>query len=355
MTFCTNCLNTSRKDAKAIRIITEAYLQNDIPWYVGYSGGKDSSALLTLVFNALYRQSHCHKPVKVIYCDTGVEIPMISGYVKSTIAALEEESTALGLPLEFIIATPNVDDRYFVKVIGRGYPPPTNIFRWCTDKLRINPVKSVIGRETRATVLLGVRNGESPERDRTISRHATGSRYYLQQGSSGKTSIFSPIIDYSLKEVWATLKHNGLPRSIDYKLIGQLYKDAGSECPVYKESKGSPCGKGRFGCWTCTVVRKDRSVGNMIENGYESMQALYDFRNWLIVFRDDPRYRCQVRRNGRQGPGPLTLEARKIILDKLQQAEISSGHRLIEDYEVRRIRELWDMDATSSSYREVCP
>jgi len=288
----------------------------------------------------------------VIYCDTGVEIPVISNYVKTTLAALKKEADFYKLPLAFTIAKPRLDDRYFVKVIGRGYPPPTNIFRWCTDRLRINPVKSVIAKNDSSIVLLGVRVGESQERDKTINKHSTNSKYYLNQNTSAKTKIFSPIINYTVQDVWATLKYALVPESIDHSIIGQLYKDAGSECPVYKEAKGTPCGKGRFGCWTCTVVRQDKSVHSMIENGYDELQPLFEFRNWLSVFRDNAKFRCKVRRNGTIGLGPITLRGRKQILQKLVKTERMSKLKLIEEAEILRIEELWQADKNNPKYQE---
>lgn len=353
MTFCSKCLNPIiKKDAKATAIIKNNYQKDEVPWYVGYSGGKDSSAVLTLVFKALSEIKNYHKMVEIIYCDTGVEIPVISDYVKKTIGSLEKESEELNLPFKFTIAKPKLDDRYFVKVIGRGYPPPTNIFRWCTDRLRINPVKDIINDKPNSIVLLGVRLGESKERDKTIKKHNTEDKYFLNQGSSTKTKIFSPIIDYSVKDVWATLKYNLLPQSINHSVIGKLYKDAGSECPVYKETKGTPCGKGRFGCWTCTVVRKDKSVSRMIENGYDSLEPLFNFRNWLSIFRDQPDFRCKIRRNGNNGLGPITLNGRRIILQRLLETEKKSGLKLINDEEITRINELWVIDENNLAYRE---
>jgi len=269
--------------------------------------------------------------------------------------AIESESAFFSIPLRVTIARPKLDDRYFVKVIGRGYPPPTNIFRWCTDRLRINPVRSIVaanGSSDASIVLLGVRFGESKERDKTIQRHHTDAKYYLNQGTSTKTKIFSPIIDYSVQDVWATLKYNVLPKSINHSVIGQLYKDAGSECPVFRETKGTPCGKGRFGCWTCTVVRQDASVKSMIHNGHDELQPLFTFRNWLSVVRDQPEFRCKVRRNGRTGLGPITLAGRKMILQQLKQAEKKSGLKLLEDDELVRIKALWLVDVSDPRYRE---
>lgn len=293
-----------------------------------------------------------HKSIEIIYCDTGVEIPIMSEYVRKTIVSLRKESDLLKLPLKFTIAKPKITDRYFVKVIGRGYPPPTNIFRWCTDRLRINPVKQIIEKNNKSIVLLGVRLGESAERDKTINKHKTEEKYYLHQGNSTKTQIFSPIIDYSIKDVWSTLKFNQFPMSLDYAKIGNLYKDAGAECPVFRETKGTPCGKGRFGCWTCTVVRKDTSVKNMVKNGYEELQPLFEFRNWLSVFRDNIDFRCKSRRNGQNSLGPITLKGREIILQKLLLTEEKSGLSLIEKEEIMKIRELWEKDKNSSKYKE---
>jgi hypothetical protein len=51
--------------------------------------------------------------------------------------------------------------------------------------------------------------------------------------------------------------------------------------------------------------------------------------------------------------GPLTLEARRLILRRLRQAERKSGLHLISKRELALIRELWKQDATSDSYRRV--
>ena len=152
---------TPSKDKLVLEIIIEEYQKNDIPWFIGYSGGKDSSSMLKLVFNALKKIEIFHKPVTVLYCDTGVENPIVTTYVYETFDKLKSECKKHNIPLEFKILKPKLNDRFFVKVIGRGYPTPTNIFRWCTDKLRINPVKQLIDKNDKAIILLGIRNSES--------------------------------------------------------------------------------------------------------------------------------------------------------------------------------------------------
>jgi|TARA_B110000240_G_C13458937_1_gene435788 DNA sulfur modification protein DndC len=340
------------KDKEVVKVIIREYQKNLLPWYIGYSGGKDSSSMLKLVFNALKQIDIFHKPITVLYCDTGVENPIVTTYVYETFDKLKRECEELNIPLTFRIVQPKLEDRFFVKVIGRGYPTPTNIFRWCTDKLRINPVKQLINKDEKAVILLGVRSSESEQRDRTISKHRTDNEYYLKQSGSSSNIIFSPIINHALEDVWMTLRYNELPKSIDFNQIRTIYQDAESECPTYRESKGSSCGNSRFGCWTCTVVRKDKSMGNMIENGYSELKELYAFRNWIAEFRDNIKYRCSYRRNGVKGLGPITLEGRKIILEKLLNTEKLSGLNLISKEEINRIYELWEIDEVNVNYQE---
>ena len=343
----------NKKDSEAIEVIIKEYKKNDKPWYIGYSGGKDSSALLTLVFNALKQIDNFHKPITVLYCDTGVENPVVTSYVYEVITNITTECKMHKIPLKFEIVKPKLNDRFFVKVIGRGYPTPTNIFRWCTDKLRINPVKNIIERDREAVILLGIRNSESEQRDRTIAKHRTENDYYLKQSGSSKNLIFSPVLNHSLEEIWFTLRYNKLPISIDFNIIREIYQDAESECPVYRETKGKSCGNSRFGCWTCTVVRQDKSMGNLVKKGYTELSELYQFRNWISEFRDNPKYRCDTRRNGVKGLGPITLEGRKIILDKLLDAEEKSGLDLISKDELDRIYELWQIDVDNEKYLET--
>ncbi|MBB4081097.1 DNA sulfur modification protein DndC [Lewinella aquimaris] len=353
MKFCEKCLNPiSEKNEFSIQVISEELLADPRDWIIGYSGGKDSSTVLALVLESL-RRTRSDKTVTIVYCDTGVEIPLVNEYVYTVFNNLTEECKLFNINVQIKVAKPKLEDTFFVKVIGRGYPSPTNKFRWCTDRLRINPIKQMIPDDTNVTVLLGVRKGESIERDRTITKHSTDGIYRYKQVGNSNVSIFSPIIDYSTRDVWETLKHSKFPQSIDYQVLGELYRSAGAECPVIKDPKGSACGKGRFGCWTCTVVRQDSAVTLLIEQGYENLRPLLKFRNWLYLARDNPKFRCKKRRNLQPGLGPLTLSAREIILEKLLEAQNVSKIKLITQAEIDLIQELWKKDKNSMSYLHI--
>lgn len=328
---------------ETLALIASAYLDNDEPWVIGYSGGKDSTALLKLVFQALLRVDYHHKLVTVVYCDTGVEIPLASSLAKTALAAFNEEARQHDLPIKAFIVSPPVNDRFFVKVLGRGYPPPTDKFRWCTDRLRINPVTAYLkksGLES-ATVLLGVREAESTTRRQTLHENQTTNRYWRHQRGIASRRLFLPILDYSLRDVWMVNLLVERPMSLRAEQVANLYASASGECPTVRDVKGAPCGKARFGCWTCTVAKNGVTMRNLIASGEHRLKPLLDFRLWLDSKRNNPRYRWRRRRNGTAGLGPMTLEWRRMGLAKLLQAQESSGLPLISTEEISAIQAHW--------------
>ncbi len=332
-------------DYNTIELIEKEYQNNKVPWSLGYSGGKDSTALLKLTFQAVFQAKEKLKTINIVYCDTGVEIPIIASLVDSTLKKIKIESQKANLPFNCLKLIPKLNDRYFVKVIGRGYPPPTNIFRWCTDKLRVIPIQTFLQAHSKENiVLLGVRKGESSERDKIILKHYLENVYYFRQNNFKQVKIFSPILNYDEDNVWEAILNDSLPRSIDGKKLKKYYT-------LVKNTNGKMVG-GRFGCWTCTVVRKDKAVMNLIKAGYIDLIPLLNFRNWLVSIRDIPIYRCKHRRNGKVGFGPFTLEARALILNKLLIAQSESGYSLINEEELDSIYKLWIVDKNSRSYRE---
>lgn len=339
------------KNKEVIEYIKEYYQKDNNEWFLGFSGGKDSSATLKLVYTAIKQLDSFHKKIHVVFCDTGVENPIITNYVKRLFQNLQEESNLQNLPFEYKVIYPKLSDRFFVKVIGRGYPTPTNIFRWCTKQLRVDPINRYINAKINSSIILGVRLNESEQRNRTIEKHKLKEKFHLKQNNSAKKIIFSPILYHELEEVWLTIYSTQYPESINASEIRKIYNDAESECSSIK-IKNQPCGSSRFGCWTCTVVRKDKSIANQITNGYAELEELHNFRNWLYEFRDNTKFRCKFRRNGQQSLGPITLEGRKIILEKLLDIQEKSSYTLITNQEIEEIYKLWEIDKQSKTYRE---
>ena len=61
--------------------------------------------------------------------------------------------------------TPDVKDTFWVNLIGRGYPAPRKLFRWCTSRMKINPsntfIRDVVRESGEAMLVLGTRKAES--------------------------------------------------------------------------------------------------------------------------------------------------------------------------------------------------
>jgi DNA sulfur modification protein DndC len=326
------------------------------PIFVAYSGGKDSSAVVKLVANALRIPRRPRKDIKFVYCDTGVENPVVSAFVLRTLKSLAREMEQVGFPKCVKILKPRLDQRFFVRVIGRGYPPPTQFFRWCTKDLRIRPVQFYLRQLGESPlVVLGTRRGESAQRDRGLQDHdGTRGPFIRRQNDGGRnTYVYSPIVEFDLDSVWTTIDELDFPQSIDVTRLAAIYRDGGGECPILRESNDKPCASARFGCWTCTVVRRDKSAEHLIEAGYDSLKPFHEFRRWLSEIRNDPRMRCRRRRNGSEGLGPFTLRARQLILENVRILEATTKKLIIDRKEETEIRRLWQTDRDSVAYRKI--
>jgi DNA sulfur modification protein DndC len=328
------------------------------PIAVAYSGGKDSSVVVKLVYAALLREPSLSSKVSFIYCDTEVESPVVDSFVKYTLGHLSQEMRDSNLQSEVKILKPRIDQSFFVRIIGRGYPPPTTFFRWCTTDLRIRPVQHFLkDAGPNSLVVVRMRWGGSRQRDRGMTKHGTqelGDAVIQKQRGAGSTAhLYMPIANFDFADVWLTLYELEVPMSIDVFKLAQLYREGSGECPVVREMNDKPCARARFGCWSCTVVRKDRSSDNLLQAGHSSLQPYADFRTWLIEFRQDPLKRCFRRRNGTAGLGPFTLAARREILDRLTELERQVDAVILSSEQRSYIAQLWEEDASSSKYQAL--
>jgi DNA sulfur modification protein DndC len=314
-------------------------------WIIGFSGGKDSTALLKVFASAVRQARKFPNIIDVIYCDTGVENPVLDAYVKTLFTRLTEEFEQTDAPFRMSILKAPLSNRFFVKLIGRGYPPPTNSFRWCTKNLRIRPVAAFIKNAAYGTaiVALGMRRAESQQRDRSLMRG--GDDVWQMQIEGGRQyRLLLPIFDLDVYEVWDSVFSLPYPISINPNALAVLYRGASGECPIIKAPHAPPCASGRFGCWTCTVVRKDRSSESLVQAGHRHLLPYLEFRNWLGSIRNDYWRRWPVRRNGTPGLGPFTLKARSEIREKLRHLEKIVGMVLLPEEEDEEIERLWAVD-----------
>lgn len=330
----------------AIEITAEAIRErSSAHWIVAFSGGKDSSAALKIFLAGYKRANVALRKATVIYCDTGVENPVLDSYVKQLLAEMELEFRRCNLPLTTLLLRAPLQDRFFVRIIGRGYPPPTNSFRWCTNSLRIRPVSQFIEKQDAANtvVVLGLRESESRQRDRSLKE--SGGRYWQKQREGkGDYDLFLPIIGLTVGEVWDAVFWLDAPKSLNPNVLERLYRGASGECPILRSPQAPPCASGRFGCWTCTVVRKDKSAHHLIRSGHLELAPFLAFRDWLAEFRNDPSNRWSVRRNGNPGLGPFTIKARQQILKTVDALEDRVKAVIVDADERGVIASLWRLD-----------
>lgn len=341
--------------AQRVSRVSDILTEYNDKLFIAYSGGKDSSAVVKIICEALQSAKAPDLDIELVYCDTGVENPIVDRFVHSCIKGMNDEFASKKLPIKCTVLVPEVHQSYLVRVIGRGYPPPTNSFRWCTKDTRIRPVKKFIDSiQGQRTIAVGTRMGESQQRDRSLAKSFDFDQeiplFQKQRDGFSEATLFTPIIDFDVDDVWETLVELDSPTSIPVHDLAKLYKDGGGECPTMRDFKDKPCSRARFGCWTCTVVRKDKSAIKMIEQGHLELEPYLGFRDWLIEIRNLPEYRCKKRRNGRDGPGPFNLYARKVILERLRQLELTVGSSLLSSLQAETIEALWAKDRADPDY-----
>jgi DNA sulfur modification protein DndC len=348
--------------------IRELYLCDAVPWVVGYSGGKDSSAILQLVWLAIRElpSDQRQKPIHVISTDTLVEQPLVAAWVDTSLAGMSEAAAKQGLPITPHKLTPEIEDSFWVNLIGRGYPAPRAKFRWCTERLKIRPsnkfIREVVRQNGEAILVLGTRKAESQVRaGRMKERGDRSIRDRLSPNANLPNSlVYTPIEDWTNDDVWLYLMQIKNPWGHDNKSLLGMYQGAseGGECPLVVDTTTPSCGTSRFGCWVCTVVEKDRSMEAMIKNDEEKvwMAPLLELRNDLD--KPDDRDRRDFRRmNGtvqlfhdRTIPGPYTKEWRDTWLRRVLEAQQLARQEgppefrnltLITLDELHEIRRIW--------------
>lgn len=340
------------------------YLHDKRPWMIGYSGGKDSTLLCQLVFEMLLSLPEYKrwKPVYIVTSDTLVENPIIKKYMHRMSAAINLASEEQKLNVQAHMIYPETRQTFWSLVIGLGYPTPEPPgFRWCTERLKINPSNAftynTIKKDGEIVILLGVRKAESAARSRSISSREIEGKILVPHEQIPKAYVYSPLADVKNENVWEyLLKGDGKSAwGTDNNYLYSLYQgeNLGEEDSVVgqvNKDNMKVTGNSRFGCWICTMVKEDKSLKNFIDHGATELIPLRDFRNWLVELRSNPEARDYRRRNGsvyvmangEYGRGPFTMDARKEILRRLLRLENETGFDLISIEELKTIDKIWE-------------
>ena len=371
--------------------IREVYLSDNRPWIIGFSGGKDSTCMAQLVWNALseLEPEKLQKHVYIISSDTLVESPKIVSRITATLEKMEKAAKTSKIPISTNLLRPNISDTFWVSLLGLGYPAPTNLFRWCTDRLKIRNadrfIEEKVSEYGEAIVLLGTRKDESGSRQQLMSLYEIEGSRLSRHSKFAQTYVYTPLRDFITEDVWNYLLQNKNPWGDNNRDLSAMYREANaSECPLVVDTSTPSCGGGRFGCWTCTVVDRDKSMDSFMEGGEDWLEPLIDLRTELKLTQNSEKVlnerekdgegvsdeewklcrekvREKKRRHGRvelfsdgtdqHTPGPYTMDFCKQFLEKLLKAQLRVRKEgpdpemdLILEDEIHEIQRIWRME-----------
>lgn len=326
-------------------------------WAIAFSGGKDSSATVTLIAH-LIETGQVPKPesLTVLYADTRQELPPLH----SSALGILEELRKRGFETRVVL--PELDHRYFVYILGRGVPPPSNTFRWCTPKLKVMSMERELEalrqeRGEKFLMITGVRIGESAARDQRIAVSCTkdggecGQGWFQHSSSGAVADTLAPIVHWRVCHVWDWLLHADLELGFPTFEIARVYGQDVSD--------GEEPLNARTGCIGCPLVQKDAALDRLIaQPEWAYLAPLHKLRPLYWEIRK-PQYRLRkhgeerksaTKYIGRNRLGPLHLDARRWMLEQVLgiQAEVNDAARslgkpelnLINDEELARIEEL---------------
>ena len=300
-------------------------------WIVMFSGGKDSTTVLVLALEAVLQRRLPVRAIEVVYADTMVEIPPVQQGALSFLQALQGMARIRGLPVHVHHVRPSLDNSFWVCLLGKGYPPPHQRFRWCTDRLKVRPVEKQLRdaiEPGRTAILTGVRFGESRARDRRMYSSCKrggecGHGVWQQHSDRLRAMYAAPIAYWRECDVWDFLNFTAPCCGYPTAWLSELYMG----------------GDIRFGCWMCTVVQQDRAMERIVSQPqWAHLRPLMELRNRIMQEAQEPQNRL-MRSDGKKGR--LSLDARKRFLHEVLNTQKMAGVPVISDEEVARIRELW--------------
>lgn len=307
-------------------------------WAIAYSGGKDSTATVTLVAHLIETgQIPAPKSITVLYADTRMELPPLQIGAMEVLAELRERG------IETRVVLPLLDDRFFVYMFGRGVPPPKNRFRWCTSQIKIEPMLAALkelrdGTGEKLLMLTGVRLGESAVRDARIVMSCArdgaecGQGWFQEATPEAIADTLAPLLHWRVCHVWAWLTAHAPDIGFPTIQVATAYGADSENNDVHA----------RTGCIGCPLASKDNALRTVIaQPGWSYLQPLTRLKPLYedLSFNHANRIRKTGEEKKKDGSpvknpgrvGPLTMDARRRGLTEVLavQMEVNNAARLI--------------------------
>ena len=306
-------------------------------WLITFSGGKDSTSTAIVALERAIELGAALERIDLVYADTTIEIPSISKFAKDFLKFIKKDDRFKDLNLYCHVFKPPMEKRYWVNLLGKGYPPPHQKFRWCTRRLKIEPVKDKLRKFINANstvIMTGVRFGESKERDKRLNISCSrggecGQGLWFNHSKKLEAAYLAPIVDWTDCDVWDFIT-----------LIAPAYGYPTHELQNIYNGHNT-----RFGCWTCTVVKQDKAMERTIaQEKWKHLYPMAEFRNYLWEKTRSRETRI-TRADG--NPGKLKIKVRKKLLKRLLDIQDKVNMKLIDDREVSSIEKIWENELQS--------
>lgn len=373
-------MHKNKNALEAKLLLKEYYLNDSRLLCIAYSGGKDSTAILYLLCSMLKDLQNSSikldKKIYVINSNTLAELPPLLKHLKSSLQSVSDFALKNDLPIIVKEVFPRLIDTLNVQLLGVGMPPPSNTFRWCTDKLKVNPIDKEIKKiflDGKFISVIGTRKDESYSRSARIEKLSVKGTNLKINDRYPNASNLMPIEDWSTKDIWEyLLKQKNDLVNIDF--LWKLYSDASGkdagECSFVGaggkdiDDGKLGCGTSRFGCWQCYMVRDtDKSLDGLMKSGYENINLYQEYRDWYWNLtqqgwektRDVYNHRTQIRdlynkggedspKFGMTMPKGLKLKIRKEAFKKTLELQSKLNEIIITEDEIIEIQKRWILE-----------
>jgi len=363
---------------KSLDILKNYYLNDDRPYCIAYSGGKDSSAIVFLTVTMLLELKAqgipLDKEVFVVSSNTTAELPTLIDHLDKSLESIQVFANKYNLPIEATEVRPLHNHTLNSAFLGVGMPPPTGSLRWCTDKLKIKPIDTYIVEkfpDGRFITITGSRRDESDSRskrlqDLSVDEEKTDD--LKRNDRYPEANSLAPIEYWNTKDVWEYMFDNESDL-IDVNNLWKVYSDASdkeaSECSFVgaggkniDEGKLG-CGTSRFGCWQCYVTRgQDKCLDGLLESGLPDIDHYLNYRTWFWnetqkpweitrdyyshrYFRRELYDRAKNKLVGGSRPSGLNLTLRRKAFFKIMKLNNTITGSIISKEEVIFIQERW--------------
>jgi DNA sulfur modification protein DndC len=312
------------------------------PWCASYSGGKDSTSLVTWI-EWMRREGWItvERP-QLVQSDTGVEEANLQAISADMMALLRESGW------ECAIVNPLVNEKLYNRILGIGNTPihpGIRSMRWCTRSTKIDPMERWRAENSSGYTLTGLRMGESTMRDGKLKKVgcSAGGECGIPETSE---RTYSPILNWKTCQVIDWLEGNA-GREVRRKMkdvfaitrrLVEIY-DVKVDANVF-DGFDPTVEAARFGCIGCPAIQVERNapISTVRRNGEGSpLNELYDV--WFEARR--ARNRLWGKRCKNQF-GPVKMEVRKHLFDRVMDIQRRAGVVLITPEDEAFIRQCWE-------------